>query len=157
MTKPIKMDDHEDAEGHIDFNAYRKAQVANGERCQTCGSYVAILDPSGSPTECASCKDFHGIEEVDHSSCLRCPQCGGAWDPYDAENYEVLSEEEHEVSCPTCDYEFTVSTLVSYTFTSPPRLSEEAQEAWQVELDRREAAWKERCAQRSKEPVDLEG
>lgn len=145
MTERTKMQDFEDAKGHVDFDAYRKAQVANGENCSKCGTSFLSFNPPGRARKCIDCNNMSDrTGEVDHHRYLRCPQCGGTWDPCETEDYEVFGDEEHQVTCGECDYTFEVSTHVSYTFTSPPRLSEKEQEAWQVEQTRKEAEWRER-------------
>jgi hypothetical protein len=89
----------------------------NGRECIQCGGIVCLLNPSGRPSRCGSCialQDDAG--EVLHSDLIRCPHCRHT---QFAEGH-LYSDGEHEVYCGECDQVFTVSTSVSYTFTSPP-------------------------------------
>jgi len=121
-----KMDDFKQPDGNTDWSAYTKAQVASGERCSKCGSY--ILFGSGYPQECSPCKHLQDDkDEVTHDDLVRCPACGRTFDPR-GDDYEVYSEGENDVTCPSCEREFTITTEVSYSFTSPARLEEKAAE-----------------------------
>lgn len=48
----------------------------------------------------------------------RCPHCGKECDVSENEWWYLYEEGEHEVSCPYCDEDFTVSTSVSYRFST---------------------------------------
>lgn len=48
----------------------------------------------------------------------RCPHCGAECDVSDNDWWRLYEEGEHEVSCPHCDDDFTVSTRVSYSFST---------------------------------------
>lgn len=48
----------------------------------------------------------------------RCPHCGEVCDVSDNEWWKLYEEGEHEVCCPHCDGDFTVSTRVSYSFST---------------------------------------
>lgn len=48
----------------------------------------------------------------------RCPHCGTEHDVSDNDWYRLYDEGEHEVTCPSCDEEFTVSTRVSFSFST---------------------------------------
>jgi len=110
--------DFEDAEGRVDWTAYKKAQEDNGERCITCGSFI-IFD-KGVRTECRSCKNMDEDDgEIDHDSIIRCPKCRETVTVADTDMWELYSEDDHDVSCPECDHEFKVVTSVSYSFCSP--------------------------------------
>jgi uncharacterized C2H2 Zn-finger protein len=105
-------------DGGYDWDAYHKAQRANGDICFKCGSY--ILYASGHLDMCNGCKDFGDDDgEVTHDSFIRCPKCRHSVSVSDSENYELYEDGEHAVSCTSCDHDFTVSTNISYTFTSP--------------------------------------
>lgn len=116
----IKLDDFTSVDGDIDWCAYRKAQVANGEECTLCGA--CIPRPHGHPTKCSSCEEIKGKEELGHETFVRCPKCGDYWDPTHSEDYDLFEDGEHGVSCQDCGCDFTVSTSVSYWFTSPSLL-----------------------------------
>lgn len=47
-----------------------------------------------------------------------CQHCGAVCDVSDNEWWTLYEEGEHEVSCPHCDGDFTVSTRVSYSFST---------------------------------------
>lgn len=48
----------------------------------------------------------------------KCPHCGEVCDVSDNEWWRLYEEGEHEVTCPHCDGDFTVSTSVSYSFST---------------------------------------
>ena len=48
----------------------------------------------------------------------RCPHCGQECKVADNEWWKLYEEGEHEVSCPHCDGDFSVSTRVSYSFST---------------------------------------
>lgn len=48
----------------------------------------------------------------------KCPHCGAECVVADHEWWKLYEEGEHEVSCPHCDEDFSVSTRVSYTFST---------------------------------------
>ena len=47
-----------------------------------------------------------------------CPHCGTECDVSDNGWWKLYEEGEHEVSCPSCDEDFTVSTRVSFSFST---------------------------------------
>ncbi len=48
----------------------------------------------------------------------KCPHCGQTIDINEHEKWDLYEEGEHETSCPDCDGDFTVSTMVSYSFST---------------------------------------
>lgn len=48
----------------------------------------------------------------------RCPHCGTESCVSDNEWWKLYEEGEHDVTCPSCDLDFTVSTRVSYSFST---------------------------------------
>lgn len=107
----------------IDWGAYHHAEVAAGQKCTCCGDM--IYPAKGHPSRCSSCEDLDADPEVRHDHLIRCPACGNHWKPQDTEDYKTAHEDgDHEVNCPECDHEFTVTTSVSYTYTSPARLQD---------------------------------
>jgi uncharacterized Zn-finger protein len=48
----------------------------------------------------------------------KCPHCGADCDVNENEWWKLYEEGEHEVTCPHCDGDFTVSTMVSYSFST---------------------------------------
>jgi len=117
----IKMEDHEDEHGKLDWKAYGAAQVANGDICSRCRSYVTALGV-GHPRECYDCQALDKPEEVTHNDTVRCPDCGYTWGAHGGDDYDHLGDGEHNMMCPDCDHEFEISTSVSWSFTSPARL-----------------------------------
>lgn len=65
------------------------------------------------------------IGEVSHGDYIRCPACGSRIVVHDGDSYELLSDGEHEVMCNECEFEFEITTDVTYAFTSPARLEKE--------------------------------
>lgn len=122
--KILSIDDFKDAEGNVDWKAFRKAEIDNGDLCYECGGMARLLGGPGHQVLCTSCEKLGRMDdEVDHASRLRCPHCGhihivmgGDW-----EDYEIFNEGEHEVFCYGCNKKFQIETHVSYSFTSPPR------------------------------------
>ncbi len=56
--------------------------------------------------------DFWGLKDP------KCPHCGDDLSVVDQEWWHLYEEGEHEVECPHCCEEFTVSTRVSYSFST---------------------------------------
>ena len=48
----------------------------------------------------------------------RCPHCGEVCSVQHNEWWELYSEGDHEVTCPHCDEDFTVSSIATYTFST---------------------------------------
>lgn len=48
----------------------------------------------------------------------KCPHCGHVCDISEESWYRLYEEGEHQVACPSCDGDFTVSTRVSYSFST---------------------------------------
>lgn len=114
-------------DGKIDWNAYRKAQIRNGESCSRCKEY--ILFPKGYETFCSRCEDLENPEELVHNTFIRCPNCLKSWDPARSEDYDVFQEGENDVCCHECNFDFIVSTHVKHTFYSPPLIEKEKSNA----------------------------
>lgn len=118
-VKRVRIETHT-RDGVIDWDAYHAAEKQNGELCQECGTF--ILTPLGHPSSCNCCLDLaRNNGEATHEKWVRCPACNYHIDPND-DYFELFEEGENEVSCPECEYDFTVSTHVSHSFTSPPRV-----------------------------------
>ena len=49
----------------------------------------------------------------------RCPHCGETYDVHDNEDWGLYDsqKDEHEISCPNCEKEFTVNVTVSFYFS----------------------------------------
>ena len=111
----IKFVDFKKPKGSINLAAYNAAGKQAGAICCECGAL--LLFPKGQPTECGSCKALQSDKEaVTHSDLVRCPECGHTQAPE-----ELYEEGEHRVDCGNCEAEFTVSTQISYSYTSPAR------------------------------------
>lgn len=48
----------------------------------------------------------------------KCPHCGHVAEISANDWYQLYEEGEHEVTCPSCDEDFTVSTRVSFSFST---------------------------------------
>lgn len=48
----------------------------------------------------------------------KCPHCGESISVSEHELWKLYEEGEHDVTCPFCDEDFTVSTSVSYSFST---------------------------------------
>jgi hypothetical protein len=115
--------DFELPDGKIDWKAYYTAQAENGDICYKCRHYI-LFGGKGYPTQCNDCQLLNtSKEEVRHSSLIRCPHCGDTSAIDD--RYDLYEEGEHETWCNSCDKKYTVSTRVSFTFTSEPRIPDE--------------------------------
>lgn len=123
----VSMKDHEDEKGRVNWKAYTQAKVDAGEECMTCHDFMSFFDIEGNrlgPRECYRCRSMHtSEEEVRHEKLVRCPSCRYEFDitDYMSENceYRFYEAEEHDIDCPHCEKSFTVTTHVSYEFTSP--------------------------------------
>lgn len=121
MNHPhVKIEDYRDAEGKVDWRAYRAAEVANGEICWQCASFITYS--KGVRSLCYECKDLLTPDECDHEKYVRCPKCGAHWDPMEAEDYELFNQHDaYDQWCDECDYKFTVCVDVTYNIRSPER------------------------------------
>lgn len=119
------MDDHRKPDGHdIDWNSYRKAQIANGEYCYRCGKSI-MFGGNGYSETCGDCKTMdNDKDEVTHDNSIRCPKCRHQWPAIGDDDYGHYREDEHTVNCPECQHEFEIVTLVSYSFKSPELLED---------------------------------
>ena len=120
-------DDFKDSNGKLDWDAYKKYEVSIGSRCNKCGAY--ILFEKGFPDHCNQCKKLDNPGEVNFGNAVRCPSCTKSFDPYDYELYDILEDGEHTIICPDCDYEFEISTHVTFEFDSPALLGEHNEES----------------------------
>lgn len=64
------------------------------------------------------CKDAMDRLEFFARDDPKCPHCGEECSVRDNEWWKLYEEGEHEVTCPSCDEDFTVSTRVSYSFST---------------------------------------
>lgn len=113
----------------VDWKAYSKAQLENGEICTRCRAYCLSLGlngPSGYPDRCYDCKKMDVEKgEVTHGANVRCPKCSYQWNIISGDNYEYYADGLHDAQCRQCEYEFEITTYVSYSFKSPALLPEE--------------------------------
>ena len=117
----VSINDYEKPDGSTDWERYRAAQVAAGEMCYECGAYIFTLRNTGRRL-CSQCQKIQsGAAEVAHDKFVVCPSCRHKWSPWDSGDYDLLREDEHDVTCPTCEKDFTVETMVSHTFRSKPK------------------------------------
>ena len=110
-----KFADYKKADGSIDWSAYKKAQLDNGEICSSCRGYITSVG-TGKHQHCFACKELRaGVEDASHNTLLRCPHCRHL----EFVDYERGLHEEgsHSVSCSECDSDYNVETRVTYSFT----------------------------------------
>lgn len=53
-----------------------------------------------------------------HERDPKCPHCGHVAEIEANELYRLYEEGEHQVDCPACDLEYTVTTDVSFSFST---------------------------------------
>lgn len=56
--------------------------------------------------------EFFGLDKP------KCPHCGDELDISESGSYQLYEEGDHEITCEACDLDYTVSTRVSYTFST---------------------------------------
>ena len=129
----VHMKDYEKPDGSLDWGAYRKAQIAEGEVCYQCGTYI-FLGAQGSQRLCSACKRLvTSSEKEEHPLLVRCPDCGHRESAEEAvHGFRGYDEEECSVYCGVCGNEYTVIVHVNYEFESPARKEDEDEE---VEAD----------------------
>lgn len=114
----INMDDYRREDGHIDWTAYKEAQVNAGDRCSDCGAYIMFA--KGYPDKCCDCKLMEkDEEEVTHNELIRCPYCKNKMNAWDCEFDRLEDGSDETVYCSECDSEFEVGISITYTFKSP--------------------------------------
>lgn len=123
----VRMEDYRGTDGHIDWTALRKAEIAAGEKCPRCGTYMSNLwEVRNYEHLCSQCSSLDdNKEEISHDSIIRCPNCKESWDVGEGEDYQCYEDGEHDVCCSSCGHDFIVSTSVSYSFTSPALVEQE--------------------------------
>lgn len=124
----VDFDDYKDDKGNTDWTAYHKAKVKIGEECLKCGKLIHLegIDTPGHPEECRDCKELCTEDgEVTHNDFIRCPACRNQMRIMGGDDYDSYGEGEHEIMCDGCEFEFEITTEVTYTFTSPAILEEE--------------------------------
>lgn len=113
-------------DGSYDWDAYRAAEKRekesrkeSGRDCYKCGCYL-IFGGKGYRELCADCKSLqHDRDEARSSSYVRCPNCRDTANVWDGDSYDICTEGEHEITCESCNHDYTVTTSVSYRFESP--------------------------------------
>lgn len=57
--------------------------------------------------------------EFNRKSSPKCPHCGEDYSIQKMESWSLYSDDDlHDVECPNCENEFTVTTTCSYTFST---------------------------------------
>ena len=67
-----------------------------------------------------SALDFWGLDQP------KCPHCGADYDASANDAWQIYEEGEHELDCPVCEMQFTVSTRVSHSFSTDEQPDEES-------------------------------
>jgi len=116
--------DFKDVGGRVDWKAYNKAQVSNGESCRKCNGYISYA--KGFPALCWDCEELATeTGEINHNTKgIRCPSCRYVMTQWD-DHYELYEDGEHDFTCHNCDHTFMVSTNVEYSWSSPAVLKVE--------------------------------
>ena len=115
----VNFSDFKDTKGNINWTAYRAARIAAGELCMRCET-AQYSRGSGNPRLCLDCQSLDtDSDEVTHDDYIRCPRCHHQHRVSDGDNYDLYEDGEHDFNCQSCDYDFEVSTSVSYMFRSP--------------------------------------
>lgn len=112
--------DFEGPDGKIDWSALRRAEVASGERCKQCDTFIWPASPA--TQLCHDCRDFEANDgAVWHDHAIRCPNCGNVEHASERGECGVYADGTHELYCYECEQDFEIETAVSYSFKSPPR------------------------------------
>lgn len=128
MTSLIDINRYKDSEDNVDWKAYRAARIANGEICTSCGGF--IIWNKGYPDTCYDCKQMvKDLGEVSHEDYIRCPRCRNQVNIAYEEDYSLYQDGEHKVTCSECDYEYEITTHISFSFTSPAIIDKDASDA----------------------------
>ncbi len=117
--------DFEDDKGKVDWTAYHKRRKDIGEECFECGRLIHLdgIDAPGHPEKCRDCNDMSvDKEEVTHEDFIRCPACRNQMRIIGGNDFDCYDAGEHEIMCDECEFEFEITTDVTYTFTSPAML-----------------------------------
>lgn len=121
----VHIDDFKKPDGGIDWDAYHKAEVANGERCYRCGGF--IMFGKGYRQVCHTCHSLDEDDgEVESQTFLRCPYCGHQHQ-IDWED-GIHDGDSHTITCSECDKDYEITTRIEFYFTSPPRQKQEPEE-----------------------------
>lgn len=113
-------------DGSYDWDKYeefreneRQNRIDTGQDCYRCGKYIVYLlsKPSGRRL-CPDCVSMRDRGKVDHPLYIRCPKCRHESEAFEMAD-DILGDGEHEISCRSCDHEFTITTSVSFIFSSP--------------------------------------
>jgi hypothetical protein len=132
--KLLGMDDFKKEDGRIDWSAYSTYEIGIGRRCYKCRCLMYNTVSPLTKRLCYSCKELteKPEREVTHDDYVRCPRCGhtdkiSEWDC--DSSVEVYTDGEHEINCSECDHAYTITTHVSYSYTSPKMLTDAEQKA----------------------------
>jgi DNA-directed RNA polymerase subunit RPC12/RpoP len=86
------------------------------KKCEQCKKSMLILGYTADI--CDECRELlNNTQKVEHSRMIRCPNCQFKISMYDLE--DIFTEDEHTVTCPSCDYDFEIVTRLEYNFESP--------------------------------------
>lgn len=123
----VRIADHRQPEGHVNWQSYQQARMANGEVCTDCHATVNF-PRYGRPAQCRQCREAkEDPGELLHNRRVRCPNCGCMEDPHEDCSDPALYAEGDDVpwSCWDCGASYEIGVRVSYTFMSPPKLGPE--------------------------------
>lgn len=120
----VRLKDHERPDGSIDWDAYRKAEIAAGERCYECMGITLYFGDTPGRRKCGACERLDRPAELRHHSRIRCPYCQHVHDVYEG-TFDVWNDGDHALTCGHCEQDFIIRTDVSYNFVSPALGSKE--------------------------------
>ncbi|MHC4892480.1 MAG: hypothetical protein ACYTFV_03765 [Planctomycetota bacterium] len=98
---------------------FASRRAATRRVCGRCRKPKTFL--YGTDTECRDCRMRTKPEAFRSGEETRCPSCGHV-EKVDSDRATLYAEGEHDTYCEACDYDYTVSTQVAFTYTSPEML-----------------------------------
>lgn len=89
--------------------------------CTECPTFILDEELGDRCWPCQRMEKY--ADDTMHDHKIRCPKCGHIEDTDNFDKFEgaLYEDGEQDVWCGECDHEYTVSVMVTYTYTSPPR------------------------------------
>lgn len=96
-----------------------QSETLESFQCESCGSRQY-----GKPyrdDQCYECWEMaNNPGEISNTSHTRCPHCKHKQYVEPADDYDLLTDGEHDVQCEECDRTYKITTYISIDFYSPP-------------------------------------